>query len=104
MAVFELDDLLAPDKRKLSVIVDIQSYVDEDCVKCGRHRVELITVASGNKYHICEKCGWIRELNRHLENLTLHSDKHIDETLYDEEGKKIKDVNDYLIAEGVYGE
>ena len=102
MATFVLDDSLAPGGR-LSKIMDIKSYTNEDCVKCGRDRVELVTVSSGNSYHVCEKCGWIRELNRYLENLSLHCDEYIDATIYDEDGKYIKDVNDYCIAEGVYG-
>ena len=36
-------------------------YVDIDCPKCGRHRVELWS--SGK--HICEKCLWCIEDERY---------------------------------------
>lgn len=32
-------------------------YVDMDCPKCGRHRVEVWS----NGKHICEKCLWCIE-------------------------------------------
>ena len=103
MGEFVLDDILAPG-GVLSKIMDIKSYTGEDCIKCGRHRVELITVSSGNSYHVCEKCGWIRELNRYLKNLSPHCDEHIEATITDEECNYIRDVDDYCIAEEVYGE
>ncbi len=52
----------------LSEIAYIESYTGENCEKCGRCRVELITLSSGNKYHICEKCGYIKEQDRYCDN------------------------------------
>lgn len=62
-------------KGVVSEITDIKSYVDTDCVNCGRHRVELFTVSTGNQYHICEKCGYIKEMQRYLFDLDLHCDE-----------------------------
>lgn len=55
-------------RHVLSEITNIESYTGEDCEKCGRCRVELITLSSGNKYHICEKCGYIKEQDRYCDN------------------------------------
>lgn len=62
-------------KGVVSEITDIKSYVNEDCVNCGRHRVELFTVSTGNQYHICEKCGYIKEMQRYVFNSMLHCDE-----------------------------
>ena len=64
-------------KAVLSEIVNIKSYVDEDCANCGRHRVELFTLSTGNQYHVCEKCGWIREMKRYLFDRDLSCDEYI---------------------------
>ena len=52
---------------KASAIRLIASYTDEDCVKCGRYRVELVTLENGHQYHICEKCHYIKEQDRYCE-------------------------------------
>lgn len=52
----------------LSEIISIEGYTGENCKKCGRCRVELITLSSGNKYHICEKCRYIKEQDRYCDN------------------------------------
>lgn len=51
-----------------SAIAIVQSYVDKNCVKCGRHRVELVTLENGHQYHICEKCRYIEEQKRCCED------------------------------------
>ncbi len=66
----------------VSEIVDIRSYVNEDCVNCGRHRVELFTLSTGNQYHVCEKCGWIREMKRYLFNRDLSCDEYSNRKTY----------------------
>lgn len=42
-------------------------YVDMDCPKCSRHRVELWN----NGKHICEKCLWCIEDNAYKWELDL---------------------------------
>ena len=50
---------------------ECQGYIDEDCVNCGRHRVEHYSIG----FDICEKCRWCKQLNRQI----------LDEEFYDEE-------------------
>lgn len=50
---------------------ECQGYIDEDCVSCGRHRVEHYSKG----FDICEKCRWCKQLNRHI----------LDEEFYREE-------------------
>ena len=59
---------------KTSAIRLIASYTDEDCVKCGRHRVELVTLENGHQYHICEKCHYIIEQDRYCEYIGFSFD------------------------------
>ena len=66
----------------LSEIINIESYTNENCKNCGRHRVELITLSSGNKYHVCEKCRYIKEQDRYCYDRDFSYDVYSNRKIY----------------------
>ena len=49
---------------------ECQGYIDEDCVNCGRHRVEHYSKG----FDICEKCRWCPQLNEYVSDDEFYED------------------------------
>ncbi len=69
-----------------SAIILVASYTNENCLNCGRHRVELVTLENGHQYNICEKCHYIKEQDRYCEYI----DMSFDFTSFNRRGRLVK--------------
>ncbi len=52
------------------------------CDNCDRNKVTLVKTETGNRYHICRFCGWIKETQRTVCDLENKCDSYTKDNRY----------------------